>query len=148
VNTKTNFAGASMGGGAYPTGNFLWAGYGVELSATGDYALGTAIYETTTPLLSNSFDYFMAGTGSGKIRYGASSFGAGANWGDGQGSVSLNKWEYNSAEATGAGVFVETLHGDDYLQNAKYTLPNGGTVVSTATFTNGMSATPVWMYSN
>jgi hypothetical protein len=148
TNYATNFAGASNGGGAYPAGNFNWAGYGTKLEATGNYQMATAIYETTNEAANNHFDYYLTGAGSGKINYGASSFSAGANWGDGEGSVALNKWEYNSAEATGAGQFVENLGGDNSLQNARYTLPGGGNVNAVVNFNNGMVALPIWMNAN
>jgi|GEM_PF-6339374 len=145
ANIGSNWKQANNGGGSYPTGNFGWASYGTDLEASGSYALGSAIYENTDPGATNHFNYMMTGCGSGKIRYGASSFSSGPNWGDGRGSVSLNKWEYNGAEATGIGTFTENLGGDNYLQNYKYTLPGGGSINSIVNFNSGMSSTPIWM---
>ncbi|MCD6477940.1 MAG: hypothetical protein J7K87_02970 [Candidatus Aenigmarchaeota archaeon] len=145
VNIKSNWKEANNGGGSYPQGNFDWASYGTHLEGSGKYQLVSAIYETTKTNANNHFGYYMTGKGSGKIRYGASSFSSGPNWGDKRGSVSLNRWEYNGAEATGSGTFIEDLGGDNYLQNYKYTLPGGGKVLSTVTFNNGMSSTPIWM---
>jgi len=145
VNIRSNYKIFNNGGGSYPDGNFGWASYGTHLEAQGKYRLGTAIYETTKPNANNHFKYYMIGTGTGKIRYGASTFNSGPNWGDKRGSVSLNKWEYNGAEATGKGMFIEDLGGDDFLQNFKFTLPGGGSITTTVTFNNGMSSTPIWM---
>ncbi|MCK4634742.1 MAG: hypothetical protein KAT37_02605 [Candidatus Aenigmarchaeota archaeon] len=143
VNTMSNWKIMNEGGGSYPNGHFSWAGYGVELSAQGEYEMGTAIYETDGS--NNHYEYYMEGAGTGKIAYGQGSFNSGTNWGDGYGSVGLNRWEYNGAEATGLGYFEEDLAGDDYLQNYKYTLPNGGAIHTEVDFNDGMSSTPIWM---
>ena len=146
VNMTANFAGLAHGGGSYPDGNFLPAAYGVELEASGrGYQVGTGMYETTKGRSTNHFDYFLGGNGWGEIRYGASRFGCGANWGDGCGSVSLRGVEYNWAQATGSGTFIEDLGGDDFLQNYKFTLPGGGSISTMVNFNGGMDKTPIWM---
>ena len=145
TNYRSNYKIANNGGGTYPNGNFAWASYGTHLEAAGDYGIGSAIYETTKKNANNHFDYYMTGKGTGKIRYGASRFNSGANWGDKRGTVSLNRWEYNEAEATGSGTFIEDLGGDDYLENARYTLPGGGSVHVEVNFKDGMNKIPIWM---
>ena len=144
TNTISNYIHDVEGAGpSYPHGYFPWASYGNELKATGNYELGTALYEATSGS-GNHFDYYMAGSGSGKIKYGNAGFTAGPNWGDGHGSVSLSR-EYNSAEATGSGQFVEDLSGEDYLKNYKFELPHGGTIQTTVTYNDGMEKTPIWV---
>lgn len=105
----------------------------------------SSIQETTKANANNHFDYLMSGSGSGKIRYGASNFDSGTNGGDKRGSVSLNRWEYNGASATRSGLFGENLGGDDFLQNFKFTLPGGRDINTMVYFNDGMDSTPIWM---
>lgn len=141
-NVKTNFAEMHKGGN-----NFGW-GYGTEMSAGGKYyKIGSSLIETTLGS-NNGYVYTMKGAGAGTIKYGSAVYRAGANWGDGHGSFHLSRWEYNSASATGVGVFKEELHGEDFLHNFKYKLPGGGIVKSEVTFYNGMDPTKIWVYGH
>ena len=145
TNVKSNYKLMDEGAGNYPDGWFSWAKYGIKLSAQGEYEMGTAIYETADENANNHFDYYMAGDGTGEISYGHGKFNSGPNWGDGYGDVSLSRWEYNWAKATGSGIFIEDLGGDDYLENQRFKLPGGGTIVTEVHFNDGMDKTPIWM---
>jgi len=145
VNYKSNYAQLTMAAGNYPNGWFDWASYGDELYAEGDYELNTALYDKTGGTQNSWFDYYMAGSGTGRIKYGNARFSAGPNWGDGHGSVMLSSVEYNWAEATGSGFWGEDLGGEDYLKNAKFELPGGGHIHTEVWFNDGMNPTSVWM---
>lgn len=144
-NFATDFAGLTMGAGSYPKGWFNWAKYGVEVSARRNYVIGVSMSDVTNGTANNWFDYYMSGKKFGKIRFGNAKFSNGATWGDGHGSISISRWEYNSAEAEGKGFWGEDLEGEDYLENAKFELPNGGHITTQVWFNDGMSSTPIWV---
>ena len=130
------------------SGNYFNYGYGTELKAEGKYSMYTTMGDAK-PNPHFGFHYSMSGKGSGDIRYGSAVFTAGANWApDKHGSMYLNRWEYNDASATGKGSFEEHLYGKDMLKNFKYSLPGGGSIDTIVSFTDGMDATPIWMYAN
>jgi hypothetical protein len=112
-----------------------------DADGEGTYGMGVSLQETSNV---NQFSYGLSGDGTGEIKFGNMAYSAQPNWGD-SGSVSLSKWEYNWAQATGAGSFSEFLQGEDYLQNKAYTLPGGGTINSNVVFDDGMSKTSLWM---